>query len=479
MEAGGLEVLSDKLVNYASNPLISALLLAILFQDANVVLCPATMHIIPSLALLLKSEEVIDRYFAAQAMASLVCNRSKGINSVDLLRPIPDRPGAPPIDVQLLTHISDGSDANKLIMGEAGAIDALTKYLSLSPQDSTEADICELLRILFGNQELIQYEASLSSLNQLIAVLRLGSKNARFSAVRALHQIFYAHNAIDSELARQAVQPLVDMLSSASESEQEAALVALIKLTSGNASKAALMTDVEGNPLESIYKILASASSLELKRNAAQLCFVLFGNTRFRADPIASECIQPLISLMQSDASTTVESGVCAFERLLHDERQVELAVAYDIVDLLVGLVSGRNHQLIDASICALIKLGKDRTPLKSDMVKAGVIDKCLEVLPLASGSLCSSIAELFRILTNSNAIARSSDAAKIIEPLFMVLLRPDFGLWGQHSALQALVNILEKPQSLANLKLTPSQVIEPLISFLESPAQAIQQLGT
>ncbi|KAK9047344.1 hypothetical protein V6N11_053190 [Hibiscus sabdariffa] len=554
MEAGGLEVLSDKLVNYASNSLaefedtegiwISALLLAILFQDANVVLSPATMRIIPSLALLLKSEEVIDRYFAAQAMASLVCNRSKGINIViansgavsglitligylesdmpnlvtlteefslvqnpgqvvlehlfeiedvrigstarksipllvDLLRPIPDRPGAPPIAVQLLTRIADGSDANKLIMGEAGAIDALTKYLSLSPQASTEADICELLRILFGNQELIQYEASLSSLNQLIAVLRLGSKNARFSAVRALHQIFYADNDIDSELARQAVQPLVDMLSSASESEQEAVLVALIKLTSGYASKAALMTDVEGNPLESIYKILSSASSLELKRNAAQLCFVLFGNTRFRADPIASECIQPLISLMQSDASTTVESGVCAFERLLHDERQVELAAANDIVDLLVGLVSGRNHQLIDASICALIKLGKDRTRLKSDMVKAGVIDKCLEVLPLASSSLCSSIAELFRILTNSNAIARSSDAAKIIEPLFMVLLRPDFGLWGQHSALQALVNILEKPQSLANLKLTPSQVIEPLISFLESPAQAIQQLGT
>ncbi|MBA0595793.1 hypothetical protein Gorai_012650, partial [Gossypium raimondii] len=47
------------------------------------------------------------------------------------------------------------------------------------------------------------------------------------------------------------------------------------------------------------------------------------------------------------------------------------------------------------------------------------------------------------------------------------------------HSALQALVNILEKPQSLAALKLTPSQVIEPLISFLESPSQAIQQLGT
>uniref|UniRef100_A0A2N9ELY6 C2 domain-containing protein n=1 Tax=Fagus sylvatica TaxID=28930 RepID=A0A2N9ELY6_FAGSY len=554
MEAGGLEALSDKLASYTSNPQaeyedtegiwISSLLLAILFQDPHVALSPATMRIIPSLALLLRSDEVIDRFFAAQAMASLVCNGSKGIilaiaNSgavaglitligyiesdmpnlvalseefflvrnpdqvvlehlfeiedvrvgstarksipllVDLLRPIPDRPGAPPIAVRILTRIADGSDTNKLIMAEAGALDALTKYLSLSPQDSTEASISELLRILFCNPDLIRYEASASSLNQLVAVLRLGSRSARFSAARALHELFDAVNIRDSELAWQAVQPLVDMLTSASSSEQEAALVALIKLTSGSSSKAAWLTDVDGNPLDSLYKILSSSSSLELKKNAAQFCCILFGNTKFRENPIASECIQPLILLMQSDSSTAVESGVCAFERLLDDEQQVELAAAYDVVDLLVGLVSGTNHRLIEASISALIKLGKDRTPRKLDMVKAGIIDNCLELLPLAPSSLCSSIAELFRILTNSNAIARSTDATKIVEPLFLLLLRPDFDLWGQHSSLQALVNILEKPQSLATLKLTPSQVIEPLISFLESPSQAIQQLGT
>ncbi|CBI18996.3 unnamed protein product, partial [Vitis vinifera] len=555
MEAGGLEALSEKLTSYASNPQaefedtegiwISALLLAILFQDANVVLAPATMRIIPSLALLMKSDEVIDRFFAAQAMASLVCNGSRGINLtiansgavaglitligyieldmpnlvalseefclvrkpdqvvlenlfeiedirvgstarksipllVDLLRPIPDRPGAPPIAVQLLTRIADGSDTNKLIMAEAGALDALTKYLSLSPQDSSEASVSELLRILFSNPDLLRYEASISSLNQLIAVLRLGSRNARFSAARALHELFDAENIRDSELARQAVQPLVDMLNAASESEQQAALVALIKLTMGNSSKASLMTDVEGNPLESLYKILSSStSSLELKGNAAQLCFVLFNIPKIRALPMASECIEPLILLMQSESSTAVESSVCAFERLLDDEQLVELAAAYDIVDLIVSLVSGSNHQLIETSICALTKLGKDRTPLKLDMVKAGIIDNCLELLPVAPSSLCSSIAELFRILTNSSAISKGSAAARIVEPLFMVLLRPDFSMWGQHSALQALVNILEKPQSLATLKLTPSQVIEPLISFLESPSQAIQQLGT
>ncbi|KAA8546428.1 hypothetical protein F0562_002833 [Nyssa sinensis] len=553
VEAGGLEALSEKLAGHTSNPQaefedtegiwISALLLAILFQDANVASSPATMRIVPSLALLLRSDDVIDRFFAAQAMASLVCSGNKGMNLavansgavaglinligyvesdmpnlislseefslvrnpdqvilerlfeiedvrigstarktipllVDLLRPMPDRPGAPPTAVRLLTRIADGSDTNKLIMAEAGALDALTKYLSLSPQDSTEATISELLRILFSNPDLLRYEASISSLNQLVAVLRLGSRNARLSAARALHELFDAENIRDSELAKQAVHPLVDMLNAASESEQHAALVALIKLTSGNSSKAALTTDVEGNPLESLHKILSSNSSLELKTNAAQLCFVLFGNSKVRAMPIASECIEPLISLMQSGIGRAVESGVCAFERLLDDD-QVELVAAYDVVDLLVGLVSGSNHQLIEASICALIKLGKDRTPRKLDMVKAGIIDNCLELLPTAPSSLCCSIAELFRILTNSSAISRSSGVVEIVEPLFMVLLRPDFSLWGQHSALQALVNILEKPQSLATLKLTPSQVIEPLISFLESPSQAIQQLGT
>ncbi|XP_043719526.1 protein CELLULOSE SYNTHASE INTERACTIVE 3 [Telopea speciosissima] len=550
MEAGAVEALADKLSTYTANPLaefedteglwISALLLAILFQDANVVLSPPTMRIIPLLVLLLKSDEVIDRYFAAQAMASLVCCGSRGIhlavaNSgavaglitligyiesdmpnlvalseefflvhnpeqvvlerlfeiedvrfgstvrksipllVDLLRPMPDRPGAPPTAVHLLTCLADGNDANKLAMADAGALDALNKYLSLSPQDSTEATISELLRILYGNSDLLRHEASLSSMNQLIAVLRWGSRNARFGAARALHRLFDARNIRESELAGQAIQPLLDMLSSGTEREQQAALVTLIKLN----PNASLFTDVEGNPLDCLYKILTSVSSLELKRNAAQLCFLLFGNSKMRAMPIASECIEPLISLMQSNTRTAVESGICAFERLLDDEQQVELAAAFDVVDLLVGLISVSNHLHSEASINSLIKLGKDRTHLKLDMVKAGVIDNCLELLTDAPSSLCTSVAELFRILTNSSGIAKSSAAARIVEPLFLVLFRPDVSLWGQHSALQTLVNILEKPQSLSTLRLTPSQVMQPLISFLESPTQAIQQLGT
>ncbi|XP_010539659.1 PREDICTED: uncharacterized protein LOC104813670 [Tarenaya hassleriana] len=556
MEAGGLEALSEKLARFISSPQaefedtegiwISALLLAIMFRDEKVLLSQTTMRIIPSLALLLKSDELMDRYFTAQAMASLVTHKNKGINLtiansgavsgiinligfvesemmnfialseefslarkpdqvilqhlfqiedvrlgstarksipllVDLLRPIPDRPGAPQFAIQILTCIADGSDVNKLFMAEAGAVEALGKYLSLSPQDSTEFTISELLKILFSNHEIKKNEAAVSSLNQLIAVLHLGSRSARYSAAGALNELFDAENIRNSELAWQAVQPLMEMLSTVSESEQEAALSALIKLTSENTSNTSLLADLERNLLESMNRILCSASSSDaLKTNAARLCSVVFSNKSIRTCPLVSECVKPLISLMQSDRSEAVEAAVCAFERLLDDEQQLELvAVHEDILNLLVVFVSGSNHRLIEASLSSLIKLGKDRTPHKLDMVKAGIIEKCLELLLHgAPNSLCASIAELFRILTNSGAIAKSPDAIKIVEPLFKVLLRSDLTLWGQHSALQALVNILERPQSLAAFNLTPAEAIVPLISFLESPSQAIQQLG-
>ena len=80
------------------------------------------------------------------------------------------------------------------------------------------------------------------------------------------------------------------------------------------------MTDVDGNPLESLCKILSSStSSSDLKENVAQLCFALFNILKIRASPRASECMKPLILLMQSENSIAVESGVYAFERLLDE----------------------------------------------------------------------------------------------------------------------------------------------------------------
>ncbi|KAI4388085.1 hypothetical protein MLD38_000450 [Melastoma candidum] len=553
VEAGALDTLVDGLAHQTAISTvdknreglwISALVLAILLQETSAALSVVAVQSILPLAQLLQSDIMIDRFFGAQAMASLVRHGDKGINLaiansgaiaglisligymesempdlialsdefalshdpeqvvlehlfdiedvkrgsiatksipllVDILRPMPDRPGAPSIAVKLLTSLAFGYDANKLVMAEAGAVDALTRYLSLGPQDSTEAMVSDLLRMLFSHPEVIQYEASASSLKQLLAVLRLGSRNSRLSAARALHELFNSENIRDSDLACQSIHPLVDMLNSLSENEQETALAVLIKFTSGNSSRIVLLNELQGKPLECLHRMLSAAPSLELKTKAAELCFFLFGDGKLRAEPIASECIPPLIALIQSSSSMAIQFGVCALERLLETEHQVEYAASFDIVNLLVSFVSGTNDQLIEASICTLIKLGKDRTPLKLDMVKAGVIDNCLQLIPTASSSLGSSVAELFRILTNSSAIARGSAAASIVKPLFTVLQRPDFTLWGQHSALQALVNILEKPQSLAILELTPSQAIEPLISLLESPSLAIQQLGT
>ncbi|KAM7253018.1 hypothetical protein ACFE04_025636 [Oxalis oulophora] len=555
VEAGGVEALSEKLAFYTSSSKeeyedtegiwITALLLAILFADQSAVSSPSTMRTIPSLALLLKSDEIMDRYCAAQAMANLVSKGNKTIilaiaNSsavadmisliglmesdlpnlvalakefdlvldpgqvvlerlfqledvkvgptaqksipllLDILRPSPDRLAAPPFAVELLTHIADGSDANKLSMSEAGVLEALAKYLSLSPLDTTETTVAELIRILFSNPDVVQNESSLNSLNQLVAIMHLGSRSAKLSAAKAIDQLFDSESIRCSASAKQAVQPLVDMLITASESEQEAALIALNKLSGGDSSKAGLFTDVEEDRLSCLLVILSSAtSSLEIKRYAAEFCFVLFSNPKFREHPIASDYIQPLIDLIHSDKTVLVESALWAFEKLLDNEQLAEVAAGYDIVDFLVSLISGDSYRLIEGSICCLLKLAKDRAQRKLDMVNSGVIDNCLGLLPAAPSSLCSSMAELFRILTNSGAIARSSDAAKIVEPLFSVLNRPDFSLWGQHSSLQTLVNILEKPQSLAALKLTPSQAIEPLISFLESPSEAIQQLGT
>ncbi|CAD6257871.1 unnamed protein product [Miscanthus lutarioriparius] len=553
MELNGVDAVSDRLANYTANRQeqyedseniwTCALLLATLFQDSVVVQSSEITRTIPSLASLLKSDDIIDKYFAAQALASLVSTGSRGIqlaivNSgavlgavaligqvesdmpnlvtmakefkladnpsqiilrsllslkmsapcfcsrsipllVDLLKPMPDRPGAPLIALHLLTQLAEGSEANKVAMAEAGALDALTKYLSLSPQDSTETTITNLLGILYSNPDLLYHESSRSTSNQLVAVLLLGSRSSRLSAVRTLQKLFDAENIRDTEVARQAIQPLLDMLESGTEIEQQAALGALIKLSAGTISKDSAMFDVEGNTLENLYKILSFSSSLELKKDAAQLCYILFENSTVRASPIATECLQPLISLMTSGSSLAIEPAVCALNRLLDEDYNAEVAATSEVIDLLVSFVPGTNYQLSEACIGALIKLGKDRPNCKLDMVKAGIIEHALDMILDVPVSVSSSIAELLRILTNNSGIAKSSAAAKMVEPLFLVLRRPDVTMWDQHSALQALVNILEKPQSLAALKLTPSQIIEPLISFLESPSQAIQQLGT
>ncbi|KAL4197571.1 hypothetical protein AMTRI_Chr04g251800 [Amborella trichopoda] len=554
METGAVEVLTDKISKYLSQVIqtdskedesswVCALLLAILFQDRDIIRAHATMRAIPVLASLLRSEESANRYFAAQAFCSLVCNGSRGTllavaNSgaagglipllgcadadisnllflseefllvrnpeqvalerlfrvddirmgatsrkaipalVDLLKPIPDRPGAPFLALGLLTQLSKDCPSNKLVMVEAGALEALTKYLSLGPQDATEEAATDLLGILFSSAEIRKHESSLGAVNQLIAVLRLGARTSRYSAAKALESLFSSDHIRISETARQAVQPLVEILNTGLEREQHAAIAALVRLLHESPSRALAVADVEMNAVDVLCRILSSNCSMELKGDAAELCCVLFGNTRIRSTLAAARCVEPLVSLLVEEFSPAQLAVVRALDRLLDDEQLAELVAAHGAVIPLVGLLFGKNYTLHESVSRALVKLGKDRPACKLEMVKAGVIENILDILHEAPDFLCAMIAELLRILTNNTTIARGPSAGKVVEPLFLLLTRPDISPEGQHSILQVLVNILEHPNCRADYRLTPHQAIEPLIILLESPSQAVQQLA-
>ncbi|XP_010905921.1 protein CELLULOSE SYNTHASE INTERACTIVE 1 [Elaeis guineensis] len=554
MEAGAIEALTDKISQCAflsiqsdskedNSTWVCALLLAALFQDRDIIRSNATMHSIPVLANLLRSEESANRYFAAQALASLVCNGSRGTllavaNSgaanglipllgcadtdiadllelseefsmvrnpeqvalerlfrvddirvgatsrkaipalVDLLKPIPDRPGAPFLALGLLTHLAVDCPANKLVMVEAGALEALTKYLSLGPQDATEEATTELLGILFSSAEIRRHESAFGSVNQLVAVLRLGGRNSRYSAAKALESLFCSDHIRNSESARQAIQPLVELLSTGSEKEQHAVIAALVRLLSENLSRALAVADVEMNAVDVLCRILSSNCSVELKGGAAELCCVLFGNTRIRSTMAAARCVEPLVSLLVSESSPAQHSVVCALDKLLDDDQLAELVAAHGAVVPLVGLLFGKNCLLHEAVARALAKLGKDRPACKLEMVKAGVIESTLNILHEAPDFLCIALAELLRILTNNASIAKGPSAAKVVEPLFSLLSRSEIGPIGQHGTLQVLVNILEHPHCRADYNLTPRQAIEPVIALLDSLSQAVQQLA-
>ncbi|EXB80873.1 U-box domain-containing protein 13 [Morus notabilis] len=554
MEAGAVEVLTDRIANCSSrysqidfqedNSIwICALLLAILFQDRDIIRAHATMKCIPVIANMLKSEASANRYFAAQAVASLVCNGSRGTllsvaNSgaagglisllgcadadisnllelseefglvrypeqvalerlfrvddirvgatsrkaipllVDLLKPIPDRPGAPFLALGLLTQLAKDCPSNKIVMVESGVLEALTKYLSLGPQDATEEAATDLLGILFSSAEIRKHESAFGAVGQLVAVLRLGGRGARYSAAKALESLFSADHIRNAESARQAVQPLVEILNTGLEREQHAAIAALVRLLSENPSRALAVADVEMNAVDVLCRILSSNSSMELKGDAAELCCVLFGNTRIRSTMAAARCVEPLVSLLVTEFSPAQHSVVRALDKLVDDEQLAELVAAHGAVIPLVGLLYGKNYLLHEAISRALVKLGKDRPACKMEMVKAGVIESMLDILHEAPDFLCAAFAELLRILTNNASIAKGQSAAKVVEPLFLLLTRPEFGPDGQHSALQVLVNILEHPQCRADYTLTSHQAIEPLIPLLDSPSPAVQQLA-
>lgn len=519
------------------------MLLGVLFLDRDIIRANATMKAIPVLANLLRSEEAPSRYFAAQAVSSLVCNGSRGTllsvaNSgaaaglisllgcadddigdllelseefslvsypdqvslgrlfrvddirvgatsrkaipalVDLLKPIPDRPGAPYLALGLLIQLANDCPSNQLVMVESGAIEGLTKYLSLGPQDAHEEAATDLLGILFSTAEIRRHESASGAVSQLVAVLRLGGRAARYSAAKALEHLFSADHVRNAESAREAVQPLVEILHTGLEKEQHAAIAALVRLLKENPSRALAVADVEMNAIDVLCRILSSDYSMELKGDAAELLCVLFGNARIRSTLAAARCVEPLVSLLVTEYSPAHHSVVHTLDKLLDDEHLAELVAAHGAVVPLVGLLYGGNYLLHEAISRALVKLGKDRPACKTEMVKAGVIESMLEILHEAPDFLCAAFAELLRILTNNATIAKGPSAAKVVEPLFQLLTREEFGPDGQHSALQVLVNVLEHPHCRAGYTLTSQQAIEPLLPLLDCPASAVQQLA-
>ncbi|XP_076910232.1 protein CELLULOSE SYNTHASE INTERACTIVE 1-like [Bidens hawaiensis] len=551
VEAGAVEILAGRISRLFSYSQLDAdedtsiwictLLLAILFQDRDIVRNSATTKAIPALASLLRSEGPANRYFAAQAIASLVSNGSRGTllsvaNSgaaaglismlgcadvdtldllqlseefslvhypdqvalerlfrvddirvgatsrksipalVDLLKPIPDRPGAPFLALGLLIQLTGDSPSNKIAMVESGALEALTKYLSLGPQDATEEAATVLLGILFSTAEIRKHDSAFAAVSQLVVVLRMGGRRARYSAAKALENLFSADHIKNAESSRQAIQPLVEILNTGLEKEQHAAIGALVRLLSGNPSRGLTASDVELNAVDVLCRIISSDCLLDLKGDAAELCFVLFENSRIRCTVTASRCIEPLISLLVTEFSPAQHSVVRALDRLLDEENLAELVAAHGAIVPLVGLFESRNYMLHEASCGALVKLGKDRPSVKTEMVKAGVIESVLDILPEAPDFLCAAFAEVLRILTNNAAIAKGQSAAKVVKPLFLLLTRPELGPDGQHSALRVLINILEHEQGRVDHTLTPHRAIEPLIWLLDSPVTVVQQ---
>ncbi|CAH8254657.1 unnamed protein product [Arabidopsis lyrata] len=372
---------------------------------------------------------------------------------VNLLKPYADKAGAIPVAVRLLSRIAECGDSSKLHIADAGALDTLAKYLSLSPQDSTEIIVSELLESLFRSPEITRHKTAISSMKQLIGILNLASRSTRYNAARVLCELFSSEHIRDSELAWKALSPLIEMLNTTLESERVAALTALVKLTMGTSPRSDILTSLEGNPLDNIYKILFSdSSSLELKTSAARICRFLFTSECLRTSSSAAGCMVPLISLVRSGTSTGIEAGMFALDRLLDIKRFSEVAEEYDCVNLFFGFVASENYLISEAAIYCLMKMAKDNTPRKMDLIKMGIIEKCL---------------------------ARSQEAIKMVQPLLLILLRQDLDFQGQLGGLQAIANILEKPMVLESLKIASSAIIMPLIPLLESESIAVQNATT
>jgi hypothetical protein len=146
---------------------------------------------------------------------------------------------------------------------------------------------------------------------------------------------------------------------------------------------------------------------------------VLFANSKVRATPAASDCIQPLVELVNIDSCTVQEASVRALDNLLDDELQAELVATYGAVVLLVGLVGGTNDQLLEA-VVPLVHLAGVGIP--------NLQQKAINALESAS-------------LSWPNAIADAGGIIELSKVILQVDPQPPHVLW--ESAALVLSNVL------------------------------------
>ncbi|GJP57314.1 hypothetical protein CLOM_g16338 [Closterium sp. NIES-68] len=552
---------------------VCALLLAVLFCNRDVVRSPVALRAIPPLASLLTSPDPSQRYFAAQAVASLVASGSRGTllaiaNSgaiplllallgraeadvahlraladdfelagspeqaaleklfrcddiragrhgsvvvpqlIALLTPNADQPSAPAVAIGLLTQLAGGSSANRVAMADYRILEALTTYLTLGPQEAMEEAAVELLRVLFQADDLRLHAAAPAAMDQLVAVLRVGSRGARLPAAAALEALFAVDAHRSSDAALHALHPLVDMLGSggaaaagaasgaagsgAVEGEQRAAAAALCQLAQGNVGRVLQACEEGGIPLMATIQRLLEApdqppagggssydkGGAEVKAAVVELLQILFTFPRARSGPVAAALIPPLVVLLLHPSPTLQYRAAGAVDAVMEDEHQADVVAGCSAVAPLVSLLEGDRHGLHAAASSALFKLARDRRQCKLDMAGAGVIERIIAIFPSAPIALCSLFAELLRVLTNNSTVAKGAAAARLVGPVFAMLRQAELSPAAQTSALQALVNVLEKPGRLEALELAPCDAMEPLVPLLLLPSLVVAQLA-
>ncbi|RID48054.1 hypothetical protein BRARA_I04600 [Brassica rapa] len=351
---------------------------AILFQDREITRANATMKAVPVLSNLVKSEEYADRYFAAQALASLVCNGSRGTllsvaNSgaaagfisllgcsdddikellqlsqefmlvrypdqvalerlfrvedirvgatsrkaipllVELLKPIPDRPGAPLLALNLLTLLAGDCTQNMIVMvellrsaSENTVVGALNTLLVLESDDGTSAESM----------------AESGAIEALLDLLR--SHQCEDTAARLLEVLLNNVKIRDSKATKTAILPLSQYLLDPQTQAQQARLLATLALGDLFQNEALARSTDAASACRALVNVLEEQPTEEMK--VVAICalqnLVMYSRSNKRAVAEAGGVQVVLDLISSSDPDTSVQAAM--FVKLLFSNHTVQ-----------------------------------------------------------------------------------------------------------------------------------------------------------